>query len=114
MNPADEIANLLAADGAELGRWDKHKVYRLSNGKLFTMAATPSDHRACLNAVSDLRLALGVRRVIYKNPDRRPKSKRPICRPAEVFEPVDMKPGWRQQLAAVDWRSSSGVSSQDR
>ena len=56
-NPAKELQRLLKAHGT-LVRAKKHKVYRLDNGKTFVLAASPSDHRACKNALTDLRRLL--------------------------------------------------------
>jgi hypothetical protein len=68
MNATAEIDRLLDQHGAVLVRQNKHLVYRLPNGGTFTRFKTPSDHRAALNELSDLRHALGVAR-------ERPKQK---------------------------------------
>jgi hypothetical protein len=62
MNATAEIDRLLDQHGAVLVRQNKHLVYRLPNGGTFTRFKTPSDHRAALNELSDLRHALGVAR----------------------------------------------------
>ncbi len=41
--------------GAVMVRDKNHLRFRLANGKMLTMAKTPSDHRSLLNAVSQLR-----------------------------------------------------------
>jgi hypothetical protein len=60
MNAAIEIDRLLDESGAVLVRQNKHLVYRLPNGHVFTRFKTPSDHRASRNELSDLRHALGM------------------------------------------------------
>ncbi len=60
MNPEQEINQLLEADGAVLERHSKHDVYKLSNGAKFVRSRTPSDHRAGLNTLSDLRKMMRV------------------------------------------------------
>jgi hypothetical protein len=62
MDATVEIDRLLDRHGAVLIRQNKHLVYRLPNGGTFTRFKTPSDHRAALNELSDLRHALGVAR----------------------------------------------------
>ncbi len=60
MNAGIEVERMLEQSGAVLARQNKHLVYRLPNGRTFTRHKTPSDHRAALNELSDLRRALGV------------------------------------------------------
>ncbi len=60
MNPADQVLELLQSDGAVLIRGKKHEVYKLSNGQVFTRAATPSDRRAAANQLSELKRLLGL------------------------------------------------------
>lgn len=55
-----EVNRLLAECGAVLVRNKKHEVWKLPNGGTFTRAATPSDHRAHLNQLTDLRRELGI------------------------------------------------------
>jgi hypothetical protein len=62
MNAAMEVTKMLNEHGAVLIRQNKHLVYRLPNGRVFTRVKTPSDHRTPLNELSDLRRALGVER----------------------------------------------------
>ena len=62
MNAAIEVTKMLNEHGAVLIRQNKHLVYRLPNGRVFTRVKTPSDHRTPLNELSDLRRALGVER----------------------------------------------------
>ena len=45
----------MAEAGAVLIRDKNHLRYRLANGKTLTLAKTPSDYRAVLNQISDLR-----------------------------------------------------------
>ena len=54
-----EIQRLLKATGAVLLRNKRHAVYKLPNGKRFVLACSPSDHRGCKNALSDLRKLIG-------------------------------------------------------
>jgi len=54
------IEELLEKDGSVLLRHNKHKVWLLSNGQRFTQSTTPSDHKAALNQLSDLKHALGL------------------------------------------------------
>lgn len=49
------IQRLLKSSGAILLRNKKHPIYKLPNGKRFTLSASPSDHRACKNALSVLK-----------------------------------------------------------
>lgn len=60
MNPEIEVSRLLKADGAILKREKNHEVWKLSNGKSFVRAKTPSDANGPLNNLTDLKKALGV------------------------------------------------------
>lgn len=55
-----EILRLLKENGAVLARENGHRVWRLRDGRMFTMSSTPSDVRALKNALSVLRRLLGV------------------------------------------------------
>lgn len=57
------VTQLLRECGAVLKRRRKHEVYELPNGKNFVRASTPSDRRADLNSLSDLKRQLGVETV---------------------------------------------------
>ena len=46
---------MLKDAGAVCVRRNKHLVFKLANGKTLTMAKTPSDRRAILNTISDLK-----------------------------------------------------------
>ena len=72
MSAQSELDDLLR-NHATLLRHKNHKVYQLPNGRVFTIASTPSDFRAVQNQLSDLRKLLGIRKSINKNPDRKPK-----------------------------------------
>lgn len=48
----------------EVEHGGKHVKYRFPDGRCFTTASTPSDWRATMNALTDLRRMLGIRRVI--------------------------------------------------
>lgn len=50
----------IIALGGKLIRAKNHAVYLLPNGVRYTVALTPSDRRAELNQLSDLRRALGL------------------------------------------------------
>ena len=52
------IRDELKRVGAVLIRWKKHDVYRLPNGRKFTLAKTASDPRSEKNHFADLRRAL--------------------------------------------------------
>lgn len=52
------IRGELKRAGAVLIRWKKHDVYRLPNGRKFTLAKTASDQRSEQNHLTDLRRAL--------------------------------------------------------
>ena len=62
MNASAEVSRLLEQSGAVLVRHKKHLVYQLPNGRMFTRYKSPSDHRAPLNELSDLRRALATDR----------------------------------------------------
>lgn len=76
------LADALVAAGAVLKRGKKHRVYELPNGRTFVIGSTPSDSRADLNAISDLRKVSGV----DVTPDRRKAS-------ADVREERRRRPG---------------------
>lgn len=50
-----KIAAALAAAGAQLQRQRKHQIYRLPNGRTFTVSSSPSDWRAEHNALARLK-----------------------------------------------------------
>jgi len=78
MNAALEVTKLLNEYGAVLVRQNKHLVYRLPNGRVFTRVKTPGDHRTPLNELSDLRHALGVERPTPQ-PTGEPKGNMPTA-----------------------------------
>jgi hypothetical protein len=84
MDAIVEIERLLRESGAVLVRQGKHLVYRLPNGSMFTRGKTPSDHRAPLNELSELRRALGISR------ERRPEEIR--MNQQEQLEQATMPP----------------------
>jgi len=49
---------MLDQAGAVVERQNKHIVYKLANGRKLTLSKTPSDHRAILNTISDLKRLL--------------------------------------------------------
>ena len=50
---------MMAEAGAVLIRDKNHLRFRLANGKSLTLAKTPSDYRAVLNSIADLRRLMG-------------------------------------------------------
>lgn len=58
-NPGERLRLLLEQSGAVLVRHKKHLVYRLPNGRSYTCASTPSDWRAVLNQITQLKRLLG-------------------------------------------------------
>ncbi len=62
MDPQRELERMLKEHGAVLVRDSNHPVYRLPNGQTFVASKSPSDHRSTINALTDLRRALGIRR----------------------------------------------------
>lgn len=83
MTPAQEIDRLLAESGAELVRHNKHLVYRLAKGKTWTRASTPSDHKAELNMLRDLRRAADISDPERGKPGERREHRPKPGRPAE-------------------------------
>jgi predicted RNA binding protein YcfA (HicA-like mRNA interferase family) len=73
MSAQDEVDRLLKEHGAVLVRSKNHLIYKFSDGKIFTVPATPSDYRAWANALHTLRDLLGVKREVKKNPNRKRK-----------------------------------------
>lgn len=58
-DPVAQLMALLKADGAVELRSKKHRVFKLSNGKRFTMGSTVSDYRAARNLLAELKKLLG-------------------------------------------------------
>jgi hypothetical protein len=85
MSAQDEVERLLKAHGAVLVRSKNHLIYKFSDGKIFTVPATPSDYRAWANALHTLRDLLGVKREVKKNPKR--KCKKGVGKPLYRAEP---------------------------
>ena len=54
------VTSLIVQHGGVLRRKKKHEVWQFPNGRVFVRAATPSDHRADANNLSDLRKILGI------------------------------------------------------
>ena len=55
-----KIHELIREHGGHLTRTKKHNVYRFPDGRTYTMAQTPSDVRAAMNQLSDLKRLLGL------------------------------------------------------
>jgi hypothetical protein len=53
-----QVEKTLTDHGAVLVRQKKHKVWKFPDGRIFTTASTPSDHRAWMNILSDLNKVL--------------------------------------------------------
>jgi hypothetical protein len=83
--PYDKVKQMLADVGATLKREGKHHVYELPNGKNFVVSATPSDTRGELNALSDLRHALGVVKTKPTSEPRKPRKVKPGRAPSESW-----------------------------
>jgi len=60
MNPETEVNRLLKLYKCKPRTSGKHIVYRLPSGEMFTVAKTPSDHRAAANNLAILRSKLGL------------------------------------------------------
>lgn len=58
MNPYKQLQKLLKDSGAIEERRNKHVVYKLPNGRKHTVSCSPSDRRAVLNNISDLKKTL--------------------------------------------------------
>lgn len=87
MKPKGRLKQALESVGAKLKRDKKHRVYELPNGKNFVIPSTPSDTRADLNAISDLRKVAGV-----EKPAKAPRKERrdkPGRREADWSVPVN-------------------------
>lgn len=75
MKVSDRVAATLVSVGAKLKRQKKHLVYELPNGRNVVTASTPSDYRAELNMIADIKKAAGVEREV--KPPRTPREKKP-------------------------------------
>jgi hypothetical protein len=85
MNPEDEVIKLLREHDAVLSRRGKHNVWALPNGKTFTTARSPSDWRAGVNSLHDLRILLGIQDENRGRPgERRQRKIPPPDQPAAV------------------------------
>ena len=74
MNEEEEVYQLLKKHGAVLDRQKRHNVWKFPDGRIFTQSRTPSDWRAPLNQLSDLRRMLGVSVPLRGEPgERRPR-----------------------------------------
>jgi hypothetical protein len=57
-----EVLTTLNRAGAVLARQRKHKIFRFPDGRIWVLPKSPSDTRAWLNNLCNLRRRLGVRR----------------------------------------------------
>lgn len=55
----ERVKVLLAQHGATLVRWRKHNIYRFPNGRTVVISKTPSDWRAEMKQIRDIRRAIG-------------------------------------------------------
>lgn len=60
MDAGAEVDRLLKEYGAVLSRSRKHQIWKFPDGKTFTKASTPSDWRAPLEQLQDLKKVLGI------------------------------------------------------
>jgi hypothetical protein len=103
MSAETEIATLLRDHHAVLIRQARHNIYRLPNGQNFVCAQTPSDRRAALNSLRDLRRLLGLSRVAEAKPSKQARRSPPAPpAPAQPTRLTDL-PGTRTlaQLAGM-------------
>lgn len=95
---AQAIEDTLLENGIE--QWNitadgKHNKYRFQwNGReqIFMASSTPSDWRCWMNAVSDLRRVLGVKRKVHKNPANRQRSYRKRVETLPKMPKVTIRP----------------------
>lgn len=100
MKPKGRLKQALESVGAKLKRDKKHRVYELPNGKNFVIPSTPSDTRADLNAISDLRKVAGV-----EKPAKAPRKERrdkPGRREADWSVPVNPMAAALKDVGIVD------------
>jgi hypothetical protein len=86
-NVSGRLKQALDDAGAVLKRSKKHLVYELPNGKSFTIPSTPSDSRADLNAISDLRKVAGIEKAA--KPPRKERREKQGRREADWSLPVN-------------------------
>ena len=93
MDASVEVSRLLENSGAVLVRQKKHLVYQLPNGRMFTRYKSPSDHRAPLNELSDLRRALACDRPIASgSTPKAPAQGVPNCAKEHTAMPIPQTP----------------------
>jgi hypothetical protein len=100
MNERKDVEELLSQHGGKLVRQKKHHVWKLPDGRIFVMAATPGDIRAERNNMANLYNFLGVEKEIIKNPDRRPKPGVGRPKPASTAGDVKLR-DWKSELLKV-------------
>ena len=102
MDAREEINRLLKEHGAVLLREKKHLVYKLSNGKQFTMAKTPRSDGSWFNHLADLRRALGISGGPSRIGERREKRHKPGRAVTETqWKPAPQLNDWRRDLGQV-------------
>lgn len=99
-NVSDRLKHALSGVGAVLKRSKKHLVYELPNGKSFTLPSTPSDTRADLNAISDLRKVAGVVKEV--KPPRKERREKQGRREADWTLPVNTMASALKSAKVVD------------
>lgn len=95
----DAALDLLKEHGATLSRTKKHKVWKMPDGRSWTMPASPSDVHSWKNNLSDLRNFLGVNGERGKPGVRRPKkAKKRQHKPVAPVTLLAAQPPRRSQM----------------
>ena len=71
-----EIYAILAAAGAELVRRRKHQIYRLPDGRVWTVPSSPSCHRWAENNLHELRKMVGPLPILPKPDAGKPRERK--------------------------------------
>lgn len=71
------VLELIQEHSGALQRSTKHLVWKFPSGAVFVQASTPSDQRACLNNLRDLRRVLGIDNTGKGEGERRPTRNKP-------------------------------------
>lgn len=90
-----KILSLLKESGAELVRKKRHEVWKLPNGKIFVRSITPSDKKAILHNLCDLRTQLGMQNQEKKPAASHVKIKKPLVKQVTTkvtFDAVSLIP----------------------
>lgn len=73
MSATDRVESLLREHGATIARVNKHIVYKFPDGRIFSVSQTPSDWRAGLNRLKELKRMLGLTATEARVGERREK-----------------------------------------